>query len=217
MPWAGMWPRRWCLGLWQGGGGCDAGFIGRIETRLYRLGWWFLLGVGLREFTPLIRKCAYEWGTRLGDCECRYGVVFLQGACGMERRDLMKGLGAVGVMAMADAAGAQDVTAETVYELRVYHVAEGKQGALEERFRSRTRTIFDRYGMHSVAYWSATDEPTLIYILRHKSRAAATESWAKFQADPEWKAVKAESEKDGPLVSKIDSTFMRVLDFSAKV
>jgi hypothetical protein len=143
----------------------------------------------------------------------------------MERRDLMKGLGAAGVMAMTDAAGAQDVTenvsADTVYELRVYHVNEGKQGALEERFRSRTRTIFDRYGMHSVAYWVPTDEPlagrTLIYILRHKSRAAATDSWAKFQADPEWKAVKAESEKDGPLTSKIDSTFMTLLDFSAKV
>jgi hypothetical protein len=45
--------------------------------------------------------------------------------------------------------------------------------------------IFARLGMHSVGYWSATDAPlagsTLIYIMRHKSRAAATESWAKFQ------------------------------------
>ena len=124
------------------------------------------------------------------------------------------------VMGDAMQAGAQ-VTEETVYELRIYHLNEGKQALIEERFRSKETKIFERCGMHGVGFWTPTDEPlagrTLIYMLRHKSRAAATESWAKFKADPEWIALKAESEKDGAFMLKAESTFMKLLDFSPKV
>ena len=142
----------------------------------------------------------------------------------MDRRDLLKGAGAAALipLAMGDAmqAGAQ-VTEDTVYELRIYHLNEGKQALIEERFRSKETKIFERCGMHGVGFWTPTDEPlagrTLIYMLRHKSRAAATESWAKFKADPEWIALKAESEKDGACMLKAESTFMKLLDFSPKV
>jgi len=142
----------------------------------------------------------------------------------MDRRDLLKGAGAAALipLAMGDAmqAGAQ-VTEDTVYELRIYHLNEGKQALIEERFRSKETKIFERCGMHGVGFWTPTDEPlagrTLIYMLRHKSRAAATESWAKFKADPEWIALKAESEKDGAFMLKAESTFMKLLDFSPKV
>ncbi len=74
--------------------------------------------------------------------------------------------------------------------------------------------------MHGVAYWTATDEPlagrTLIYLLRHKSREAATASWKAFSADPEWVALKAETEKDGTFVKLHESTFMKLTDFSPK-
>ena len=75
--------------------------------------------------------------------------------------------------------------------------------------------------MHGVGYWVPTDEPlagrTLIYLLRHKSWEAAKESWAKFAADPEWVALKAETEKGGAFVNKHESTFMKLTDFSPKV
>jgi hypothetical protein len=144
----------------------------------------------------------------------------------MERRNLLKGLGAAAVLLPAVAAAEGDlagggVSAETVYELRVYHLNEGKLPLILERFRTRETAIFARLGMHGVAYWTPTDEPlagrTLIYLLRHKSRAAATESWAKFKVDPEWVAVKAETEKDGAFVVKAESTFMRLTEFSPKV
>ena len=57
----------------------------------------------------------------------------------------------------------------------------------------------------------------LIYLLRHKSREAARESWAKFSKDPEWVALKAETEKDGVFVVKHDITFMKLTDFSPKI
>jgi hypothetical protein len=120
---------------------------------------------------------------------------------------------------LGDAALAQDDA--TVYELRIYHLNEGQQALILDRFRSRETKLFERLGMHPVAYWVPTDAPlagrTLVYILRHKSREAATAAWAKFSADPEWIALKAESEKNGPFVKLHESTFMKLTDFSPKV
>jgi hypothetical protein len=142
----------------------------------------------------------------------------------MDRRDLMKAMGLAAMMPMAFGrqTQAEDATAdETVYELRIYHLNEGKQAAILERFKTRETKIFERLGMKGVAYWVPTDDPlagrTLIYMLKHKSRQAATESWAKFKVDPEWLAVKAETEKDGALNARTESTFMTLTDFSPKV
>lgn len=111
---------------------------------------------------------------------------------------------------------AQDSTA--VYELRVYHVAPGKMPSLLVRFRDHTIKLFERHGIESVAYWSPLDEPekenTLIYILRHPSREAAEANWKSFRDDPNWQSVRDESEVNGKLVEKVDSTFMALTDFS---
>ena len=139
----------------------------------------------------------------------------------MHRRELMMGMTAM-AMAAADTSGGQgQVNDETVYELRIYHLNEGKLPLILERFRTRETKIFERLGMHPVGYWVPTDEPlagrTLVYILRHKSRPDADASWAKFRADPEWVELKKESEKDGAFVNKYDITFLKPTDFSPKV
>ena len=137
----------------------------------------------------------------------------------MDRRNVLKGMGAAAMLPLAMGAEAQD--AETVYELRTYHLNEGKEALILARFRTKERAIFARCGMHGVAYWTPTEEPlagrTLVYMLRHKSREAAKESWAKFQADPEWVALKAETEKDGAFVKLHESVFLKLTDFSAVV
>jgi hypothetical protein len=117
--------------------------------------------------------------------------------------------------AAADSSGA-------VYDLRVYTAEEGKLPELVlKRFREHTPKLFERHGIKNVAYWTATDEPkkanTLIYILKYPSREAATANWKAFQDDPEWQQVKSKSEESGKLVEKVDSTFMALTDFSAKV
>jgi hypothetical protein len=38
-----------------------------------------------------------------------------------------------------------------------------------------------------------------------------------FKADPEWKALQAETEKDGVFVAVHDVTFLKLTDFSPKV
>ena len=145
----------------------------------------------------------------------------------MKRRELLMGLGAAAMMGggvgegfAAQAAGGWTPD-ETVYELRIYHLNEGKEAGILERFRTKETKIFERMGMHGVGYWVPIDDPlagrTLIYMLRHKSRQAATESWAKFKADAEWVALQAETEKDGAFVKLHESTFMKLTDFSPKV
>ena len=106
-----------------------------------------------------------------------------------------------------------------VFELRTYTAPEGKLDALKARFRDHTVSIFAKHGMKSVGYWVPADAPqsqnTLIYILAHESRDAAKKSWDEFRQDPEWTAVAAETQKNGPIVSKVDSVFMNATDFSA--
>jgi hypothetical protein len=141
----------------------------------------------------------------------------------MERRTMLQGMGAgaiLAAMAGGDAMG-QATTANTVFELREYHAAEGKLDALLARFRDHTIAIFKRHGIESVAYWTPTDDPlkgkTLIYLLRHPSREAATANWAAFHDDPEWKSVAAASEVNGKLTTSIESTFMKLTDFSPQI
>ena len=105
------------------------------------------------------------------------------------------------------------------YELRLYHVKEGKMDALKARFGDHTDAIFKRHNMKSIGYWSPEDAPDsqnlFVYILEHPSREEAEKNWAAFQADPEWQKVKKESEANGPLVDHIDRYFMDPTSFSA--
>ncbi|MFN7918971.1 MAG: NIPSNAP family protein [Bryobacteraceae bacterium] len=107
-----------------------------------------------------------------------------------------------------------------VYELRTYHTLPGRLPALEARFKNHTVKIFERHGMHNVAYWIPSDEPqksnTLIYVLRHESRDAAKASWDAFRKDPEWVKVRDASEKDGKIVEKVDSVFMDAVPWFKK-
>jgi NIPSNAP len=139
----------------------------------------------------------------IGDMKASYVLSFLCGAV------VMLGLSALG--------GSNSPF--HVYELRLYHVSDGKMDALKARFGDHTDAIFKRHNMQSIGYWSPEDAPDsqnlFIYILEHPSRQEAEKNWAAFQADPEWQKVKAESEANGKLVDHIDRYFMDPTSFSA--
>lgn len=113
----------------------------------------------------------------------------------------------------------QSKSSQHVYELRMYHVNENKMEALVARFRDHTDALFRKHNMKSIGYWMPEDAPhsqnLFIYILEHPSREEAEKNWAEFQADPEWKKVKSESEVHGPLADHIDRYFMDPTSFSA--
>jgi hypothetical protein len=109
-----------------------------------------------------------------------------------------------------------------IYELRIYYPAPGKLAALNARFREHTLALFEKHGMRNVAYWNeqpsgAAPEGRVIYVLAYPSRAARDADWKAFGADPAWRAVVARSEADGKLVTKVESVFMTMTDYSPRI
>ena len=129
-----------------------------------------------------------------------FGVGFMLGSA-MQRTDVL-----------------QAQSATRVFELRTYTAPEGKLGNLQARFRDHTMRLFERHGMTNIGYWTPQDAPsssnTLVYILSHDSREAATASWQAFGSDPEWRQVSRESQVDGRIVSNVESVFLDPTDFS---
>jgi hypothetical protein len=130
------------------------------------------------------------------------------------------GVFALGVVVgqLVDGGAVAQAQGRKVFELRTYTAPEGRLNDLVGRFRSDTLRIFEKHGMRNVGYWLPADAPassnTLIYILAHDSRDAATKSWAAFRDDPEWKAVAERTQANGPIVSKVESVFLEATDFS---
>lgn len=109
-----------------------------------------------------------------------------------------------------------------VAELRIYTATPGNLDKLLTRFRDHTLRLFEKHGMQNLGYAVPLDAKDgagdkLIYVIAHKSRAAAKESWKNFGADPEWKDVSAKSQVAGKIVAKVESVFLQVTDFSPKV
>jgi len=124
-----------------------------------------------------------------------------------------------GIAGFAAAAGTQPAAEERFFEMRTYTASPGKIAALHSRFRDHTCKLFEKHGMTNIGYWSPTSgdnaENTLVYILAYPSKEARDASWKAFQADEDWKKVKADSEKDGvPLAAKVVSVFMKGTDYS---
>ena len=112
---------------------------------------------------------------------------------------------------------AQEAGDSAVYELRTYTTFPGKLPALNKRFRDHTMRIFKKHGMTNVMYFTPVDkEDTLVYLLKHNSQDAAKKSWAAFRQDPEWKKVAEESQKDGKIVMKVQSVFLKPTDYSPR-
>jgi NIPSNAP len=131
------------------------------------------------------------------------------------------------VMTFAAAASPQKPVAATasassknrVFELRTYYTHPGKLDALNKRFSDHTCRIFQKHGIELVGFWTPQDEKDgkadkLVYVLAFPSRDAAKASWKAFGEDPEWKSAKAESEKAGPIVKKVESVFLDPTDYS---
>ncbi|EEF61973.1 NIPSNAP family protein [Pedosphaera parvula] len=108
-----------------------------------------------------------------------------------------------------------------LFELRTYHASPGKLDDLNARFRNHTTSLFSKQGMANFGYWTPTEKKdgageTLTYILAHKDKEAALESWKGFRADPDWIKAKTASEVNGPLTVKdgVKSVYMIPTDYS---
>ena len=123
------------------------------------------------------------------------------------------------LMASGSPASAEEKSSQgRVFELRTYITHPGRLDALNRRFRDDTNRIFAKHGMTIIGFWTPTEGPDagnkLVYMLAYPDRASADASWKAFREDAEWKAAKAASEQDGPIVMKVISEYLQPTDYS---
>jgi hypothetical protein len=106
-----------------------------------------------------------------------------------------------------------------LFEMRTYYAEPGKLDALLTRFRDHTCKLFEKHGITNIGYWVPVEntENKLVYVLAFPDAEARAKSWKEFGADPDWKAAQSASEKDGKLVAKVESIFLKATDFSPAV
>jgi hypothetical protein len=114
---------------------------------------------------------------------------------------------------------AAEPSSSRCFELRTYFAAEAKLNDLNNRFKNHTIQLFERHGMSNVAYWTPLENPErkLIYLLSYPDLPSRETSWKAFLADPEWVAARDASEANGALVTKIESRFLTITDFSPEM
>lgn len=103
-----------------------------------------------------------------------------------------------------------------IYELRIYEAMPGKLPELHDRFSKHTLGFFKKYGIRVIGFWTEEigTSNKLVYMLSFESLADREKLWSAFQADVDWQRLRAETEKNGPLVSRVHNTILRPTPYS---
>lgn len=104
-----------------------------------------------------------------------------------------------------------------IHELRIYHCAPARMPALLNRFANTTLGMWDKHGIKQVGFWTVEigdSNHALYYILEWASLADRETKWNAFQADPAWIKARAESEKDGPILARVENLILKPTAFS---
>ena len=102
------------------------------------------------------------------------------------------------------------------YEMRSYEIVPGRMPAMHARFQNHTLGLFKKHGIRVVGFWEAAIgvSNVLHYIVQFDDLAHRERAWGAFGADPDWLRVRAESERDGPIVARIRSEIWRPAPYS---
>ncbi|WP_116131415.1 NIPSNAP family protein [Tropicimonas sp. IMCC34043] len=104
-----------------------------------------------------------------------------------------------------------------IYELRNYSAMPGRLPDLLKRFGTVTLPLWKEHGIRPIGFWTVAvgdSNNRLYYMLQWDSMADREEKWNKFMRDPNWLGPRAESEKNGPLISEIVNSFLEPTAFS---
>jgi hypothetical protein len=86
------------------------------------------------------------------------------------------------------------------------------------RFENETLRIWEKHGIRQAGFWTTVigrSNHEVTYMLVWDSMAEREKRWGAFQADPEWAAIVAKTEKDGPLVENTNNQILAPTAFSA--
>ena len=104
------------------------------------------------------------------------------------------------------------------FEIRIYTVDQSRAGTLKvginelhQRFREKEVAIFQKHGAEIVGVWQHMGNPdTLVWMLAYRDRAHRDDVWAKFNADPEWTALRTKY----PVPVNANTCVMSASDYS---
>lgn len=105
----------------------------------------------------------------------------------------------------------------STYELRVMTAKPGKLPALHDWFRAHQEDILAKHGAESVAYLVPAEgkpEDRLIAILRFPNLAGEMKFQKAAHSDPRWRQANEPDTDPDSLVTKVEVTGLRRLDFS---
>jgi hypothetical protein len=105
-----------------------------------------------------------------------------------------------------------------IHELRIYHCVPGRLPALLDRFEKITLTIWERFGIRQVGFWTVEigdSNADLYYLLEWENLAERDAKWSAFSADPEWQQKRAETQRDGPIITHVTNLILTPTAFSA--
>lgn len=99
--------------------------------------------------------------------------------------------------------------------MREYTTVPGRMPALVKRFTDHTMRIFEKHSMEctllSTTELGANSNNELVYLMRFDSYDDMAAKWAAFQADDEWREIRAASEADGPIVATISRRVLKAI------
>ena len=84
-----------------------------------------------------------------------------------------------------------------IYELRIYQTLPGRMPNLLARFQNHTLRIWEKHGIRQAGFWTTLvgeSNNELFYLLAWESLAERERKGSAFAADPEWNAVRDETE-----------------------
>ena len=105
-----------------------------------------------------------------------------------------------------------------IHELRIYRAPAGRLPDLLSRFENHTLKIWQKHGIRQAGFWTVAIGPSnqdLYYLLEWESLAERERKWNAFAGDPEWLAVKAETEKNGAIVETLSNAILTPTAFSS--
>ncbi|MES2188347.1 MAG: NIPSNAP family protein [Pseudomonadota bacterium] len=105
-----------------------------------------------------------------------------------------------------------------IYEQRIYRAVAGRLPQLLARLQTDTLPLWDKHGIRPVGFFTTLvgeSSNDLTYLLAWESLAEREAKWNAFQADPEWKAKRTDSEKNGPLTANVMNSLLTPTAFSA--
>src|ERR1700675_2927003 len=104
-----------------------------------------------------------------------------------------------------------------IYELRIYTTVDGRLPDLLARFEHHTIGLWARHGIKPAGFWTTIvgrSAQQLTYLLVWTSLDDRQKKMRAFASDPNWLAVVAETERDGPLIVNVENSLLQPTTFS---